>query len=76
MKTFVSSPPAQGGQRWPKLTLATAVVLALFFSAVGTSDAQTERVRSQQVDQVRPAPIRGPVATSCSVSLMGHHAKL
>jgi hypothetical protein len=55
MKTFVSSSPAQGGQRWPKLTLATAVVLALFFSAVGTSDAQTERVRSQQVDQVRPA---------------------
>jgi hypothetical protein len=56
MKTLVSSPPAQGRQRWSKLTLATAVILALFFSTVGTADAQTERVRSQQVDQVRPVP--------------------
>jgi hypothetical protein len=56
MKTFASSPPAHCGYRWSKLTLATAVVLALFFSTVGTADAQTERVRSQQVDQVRPVP--------------------
>lgn len=55
MEMFASSPHAQCGQRWPKLTLATAVVLALFFSTVGTADAQTERARSQQVEPVRAA---------------------
>jgi hypothetical protein len=55
MEMFASSPHAQCGQRWPKLTLATAVVLALFFSTVGTADAQTERARSPQVEPVRAA---------------------
>lgn len=65
MKTFASSPHAQRGQRWSKLTLATAVVLALFFSIVGTADAQTERVRSQQIDQVRPVPQAETLRLAC-----------
>ena len=66
MYAFASSETAHGRKHRPRVLVAIGLVVALLFATGGIAEAQTEQVRSNRAEVVRPQPVVETLRLACA----------
>lgn len=65
-----SAPAGHGGRRRSRLIVAIGLVVALLMATAGVAEAQSDRVRSHQIDRVRPDRVVETLRLACSADFV------